>query len=230
MIDVVRPVEAPASLAAAKSYSGHDVRTALHATFLCKCYLCETPVELGTFTVDHRRPKGDPRFAGEKHAWTNLFPACSRFRCNERRERTYPDGGLLDPGDGVEQRVVQEIVRAVSLSLRQAGSSALVFRARGAGDVAAENTARELDRIHNGTDSTATDTASSLRSAIVEHVSAIAPDIHDYALLAASPEADVAVLAELRDRVGRLVSRRAPYSMLVRSYFASIAAVRALYD
>src|SRR5690606_24339379 len=75
MIDVERPAEAPASLAGG-TYSGTDVLEALHSTFQGKCYLCESPIELGTFQVDHRKPKGDERFDDLVCAWPNLFPTC----------------------------------------------------------------------------------------------------------------------------------------------------------
>jgi hydroxymethylpyrimidine/phosphomethylpyrimidine kinase len=97
-------------------------------------------------------------------------------------------------------------------------------------DVPAQNAAQELDRIHNGTGSGASDTASSLRTAILEHVTAIAPDVYEYERLTRSPAADAAELDERRWRVAKLVSRRAPYAMLVRSYFAQLDAIRALFD
>jgi hypothetical protein len=228
VIDVERPRDAPVSLVARRDYRARDVLLALHAAFFGKCYLCETPVVLGTFTVDHRRGRGD--FPELEHVWSNLFPACTEYNCNGRREKKYPEGGLLDPGEGVEQRVAQQLVRIVSPMLSHAGQSALVFRAQRPGDVAAENTARELDRIHNGTGSTATDTADSLRAEILGHVTAIAPLVYEYAMLAADPGADAAALHELRWRVARIVSRRAPYSMLVRSCFAPLDAVRVLFD
>lgn len=228
MIDIVRPAVAPASLAEKKTYRGDDVYTALHGIFHGKCYLCETPVELGKFSVDHRKPKG--QFPELEYAWGNLFPACNEFNCNGRRQKTYPDGGLLDPGEGIEAKVIQQVEHTVSMSLRGAGNISLIFRARDAADVSAENTARELDRIHNGTDSEATATASSLHTAICVHIAAIAPLVHDYAILAASSVADPVALDERCWRVTKLVSRRAPYAMLVRSYFSRLDAVRALFD
>jgi hypothetical protein len=230
VIDVERPTEAPASLAERRTYRGDDVRRALHAAFLGKCYLCETPIALGTFAIDHRRPKADPRFVHLEHDWTNLFPTCNKFRCNERRQKEYPDGGLLDPGEGVEVRLVQKLDRAISISLRHAGDCAIVFRSARPDDGAGENTAKELDRLHNGTGSGAIDTANSLRAEIVAHVLAIVPDIYHYVMLADSSMADPAERLDHEARVRLLVSRRAPYSMLVRSYFATLDPIRALFD
>jgi hypothetical protein len=228
VIDAKRPVTAPSSLAEAKSYSGDDVRGALYATFLGKCYLCETPVEPGTFSVDHRRPKAEHPEA--EFEWDNLFPTCSQFSCNNRRQKHYPVGGLLNPGEGVEQRVIQRIERTVTMSLRSGGNCALIFEAQSSQDLPAKNAAIELDRIHNGTDSTAIHAAGSLRRAIIDHVSAVAHDICDYIQLMTDPAIDASELDKMRSRVARLVSRRAPYAMLVRSYFARIEAIRRLFD
>ncbi|AUX30535.1 MULTISPECIES: HNH endonuclease [Sorangium] len=230
MIDVERPTEAPASLREGKSHTGADVLEALHCVFLGKCYLCETPVALGTFEVDHRRPRADERFAHLICAWDNLFPTCATFDCNQRRRKSYPNGGLLDPGQGVELRILQRIDGVVSVSLRKSGTVDIVFRAADPNDLAAVNTAEELDRIHNGTRSSAIHKVNALRRAILEHVSSVNMEVYRLVSVSASPTADPAVLDEQRRRVQALVSRRAPYAMLVRSVFASLDLVRALFD
>ncbi|WP_437319553.1 hypothetical protein [Sorangium sp. So ce385] len=230
MIDVERPAEAPASLAEGKSYTGIDVLETLHHVFYGKCYLCETPIALGTFEVDHRRPKAEQRFAHLICVWDNLFPTCTTFDCNQRRPKKYPDGGLLDPGQGVETRIHQRIQGAVSISLSKSGTVDIVFLAGDPTDVPAVNTAEELDRIHNGTRSSAIHKANALRLAILEHVSSVSMEVYRLVSVSASPTADPAVLDEQRRRVQALVSRRAPYSMLVRSVFASVDLVRALFD
>jgi hypothetical protein len=230
VIDVARPSQAPASLAEGKGYAGRDVLEALHAAFLEKCYLCETCVAMGTFQVDHRKPKGDARFDHLEHAWENLFPVCNEFGCNQRRPKTYPEGGMLSPGDGVEHRIVQKIEGSVLPSLRKAGATAFVFLAADPADTAAKNTAHELDRIHNGTGSSAVEKAAALRLAIVDHVVAVTGEIFKYLALADTPGADAGRVEGHRWKVQRLVSRRAPYAMLVRSLFVEHGAVRALFD
>jgi hypothetical protein len=230
MIDVQRPAEAPASLAEKKSYAGTDVLEALYVTFLGKCYLCETCVVVGTLQVDHRKAKGDERFAHLEHAWENLFPVCGEFGCNQRRAKMYPEGGMLSPGDGVEHRVIQRLDGAVSPSLRKAGVTAFVFHPADPADVAATNTAAELDRIHNATGSSALAKADALQRAILDHVVSVTQEVFVYLALSDSPGADPAKLQQQRSRVQRYVSRRAPYAMLVRSVFARHDAVRALFD
>lgn len=230
MIDVERPSEAPASLGEGKHYTGTDVLEALHRAFHGKCYLCETPVTLGTFEVDHRRPRADPRFAHLICRWDNLFPTCTTYACNQRRRKKYPDGGLLDPGQGVERRISQRIEGTVSISLRNTGAIAIVFRAADPADVAAVNTAEELDRIHNGTFSAAIPKADALQRAILEHVSSVSMEVYRFVSLSANAMVEPAVVDDQRRRVQALVSRRAPYAMLVRSVFASLDPVRALFD
>lgn len=63
MIDIQRRAKPPTSLAKKKKYDGPDVLLALREDFLEKCYLCETPITKGTFTVDHRIPQGDKTMA-----------------------------------------------------------------------------------------------------------------------------------------------------------------------
>jgi hypothetical protein len=183
---------------------------------------------LGTFEVEHRKQKVE--FASETYIWENLFPACNEFGCNGRREKSYPVGGLLNPGEGVESRVVQQIERTVSTSLRAGGNCDVVFYAVDPADAPATNTAIELDRIHNATGSAAVEKAMSLRHEILQHVVAIAPEIHDYDRMVKDPKVDMSLLVRQKRIVERLVSRRAPYAMLIRSYFRKIESARALFD
>lgn len=226
MIDVTRPAEAPASLAARNRYNGDDVREALHALFLEKCYLCETPVGLGTFEVDHRRPQGQDE--EQRFAWENLFPTCTEYKCNQRREKTYPAGGLLDPGQGVESRISQRFEYSLSSNFRSTGSASIVFLPLDPADIPARNTAAELDRIHNGTGSTAAAAARDLRIKIQDHVASVIHAAFDF--VNPDPAADLRKKQEAEARMRLFVSRRAPYSMLVRSVFERSPSIKALFD
>lgn len=222
MIDVNRGSEpTPRSLMEGKHYDGLDVLEALHRVFLGKCYLCETCVEVGTFSIDHQKPKHI--HTAQEFAWENLFPACNTHRCNERRTKNYPDDGLLDPsnGDRVEQRLLQRFEGAPSSVL--SNPSKIHFSARLPDDRQAENSAVELDRIHNGTGSypKAQHTAAALRKAIERHLSAVSAHVRAFQH---TPSDD------LREQLKRLFSRRAPYTMLIRSFFAHRADLRELFD
>lgn len=229
MIDVDRKSEPiPTSLRGDK-YDGLDVKQALHRVFLGKCYLCETHVEAGTLSIDHRRPQGDR--SERRHDWENLFPTCYVHNCNGRRLKKYPDGGLLDPSKGeVEGRLRQDYGGMPSRVLASAQcNSQIHFEAVAAEDAAARNTAIELDRIHNGTGSydNAQLTAIALQRSISMRVLEVAERVRklDTARLEASAE-----VAQARLELQILFSRRAPYTMLVRSVFAHRPDLRALFD
>lgn len=225
MIDAVRSGEPPASLAEQKRYNGDDVMERLHHDFLGKCYLCETKAEhWGELQVDHRHPDESRRFE-----WSNLFPACNRFLCNQRRTKKYPQGGLLNPGEGVESRILQRVEHPAARL--HADSARLVFSAVDAGDTPAVNTAAELDRIHNGIGSSSAALgparARALRVAIMLHVELVTTR---FAELERTPPEDTATREVLQHDLRKLFGRRAPYAMLVRSCFAHLPAARELFD
>lgn len=133
----------------------------------------------------------------------------------------YPPDGLLSPGDGVEEHVEQAIVGTLSPNLRGGGAWAIEFRPKDPLNAPARNTAIELDRIHNATDSCAIDKAESLRNAIRDHLLTVA----DAALQYLSERTPVH-----RERIQRFLTRRAPYAALVRNYFAKFPDIVALFD
>jgi hypothetical protein len=183
-------------------------------------------------TVSPRRRTSSPSSPTRGRTWTNLFPTCNTHRCNERRKKKYPEGGLLDPagGDGIERRLRQRIVGLVSLVLAIDDDMRLAFEAVERSDIAACNTAEELDRIHNGTDSSSEDTARALRRAIRTEVAKVAKIVMRHERLSQTPSASEAERAALIDKLRKLTSRHAPFTMLVRSYFARNALVSSLFD
>lgn len=227
MIDIVRSQPPPSSLAEKKRYDGEDVLEALHRDFFGKCYLCETAIEFVVEQqVDHRVPWAHESLRFE---WSNLYPTCNRWLCNQRRAKGYPEGGLLSPGDGVERRIVQ---RLADLSSRLAAvGTGCVFAAVDSSDVPATNTAIELDRIHNGTGSSPSHhgrlRAMTLRQAIGLQIARTADLLR---ALEEAPPASADRRAVLREDLRQLLSRRAPYTMLVRSCFAHLPEVRDLLD
>lgn len=226
MIDIVRSRQAPESLSSMKSYKDPDVLEALSNDFLGKCYLCETPVDVGTFEVDHRKPQGE--FHELKYEWSNLFPTCNQYRCNGRRKKSYPEGGLLDPGgeERIEQRVSQRLERPSGVLA--SATSRFVFAATHTTDIAAINTAAELDRIHNATGSHAAAplTARALRKAILDRVVLVARKIAALEQMSPDDAHREVLIQELRDDF----SRAAPYTMLVRSCFDRLPSARELFD
>ena len=200
---------APTSLAKRQSWRTEEVLARLSEDFLGKCYLCEQRMGRASFQVDHRRPKGEGAFKKHAYEWTNLFPACEY--CNAKRPRKWPEGGLLDPAgdEDVEGRLRQQ------LDDRQDPQ----FSPTDEEDVAALNTARELDTIHNAPGPKGED----LRDAIRRQLSLVLSKTIE--LL--KPDAPrIEIMEELR----LMLSRRAPFTMLIRSRVGGILDLEELFD
>lgn len=202
MIDCDRSLTAPASLAKrrGKCWQADEVVDRLREDFLGKCYLCETPL-LGV-EVDHRDPKGaadSDGYADRAYAWTNLFPAC--HDCNNGRPRRRWPGGLCSPGEGVEGRLLQT------------HDGAPLFAARSMTDLAAVNSAKELTHLHAREKRAADD----LRAAIFRQIESVQDIQLRYLALMVRDAHETDEGVELRAKLTRAVSRRAPYTMLVRS-------------
>lgn len=195
------------------------MHTTLFRDFFGKCYLCESPRLLAEFEIEHRKPRA--RFPDEAFAWTNLFPACDR--CNKARVE-YPEGGLLSPGDGVEERLDQiadVVPTACSLECR--------FRAIDPDDLEAHNTGRELEHLHNpaaGTTFRARQRTRNLLRTIREYfVVEVHPIVLEVERLRnrrrhGKPISAVD-LEHAQRRLRERVSRRAPYTMITRSLVGS---------
>lgn len=225
MIDIVRSQPGPEFLRTSKSKGrdrcGHeDVIRTLHTDFLAKCYLCERPLPQSLIRVDHRKHWND--FEDLRFEWTNLFPACDH--CNGRRPNTYPEQGLLDPGAGhqLESRLHQRVLPGPT-------GEAYEFSATQPDDKAAQNTADELARVHalSGSTFRARKGAAELRSAILDRyrldVEPCARNVRRLRRLRAKGEAIPQGELEASERkFRRLTSRRAPFTMLVRSLFGDL--------
>lgn len=207
MIDVERSKDAPESLATKQRWDAMDVRRALAHDFLEKCYLCERPVTLGETEVEHRIPRA--LWNGGEFDWNNLFPSC-RY-CNMRRPAYHPDG-LVSPGEGVEVRVSQR-ARVGDDGV----SVACAFSARRLGDLQALRTAEELSHIHS------IETATTGRAAAA--AKELLDEIHDHYYYAVYPREMRVLRGRVRNErrpkdeteLQQLLSRRAPFTMLMRS-------------
>jgi hypothetical protein len=196
VIDVERSQPPPESLAKGKGWRGEDVKTRLRRDFLRKCYLCEGPLGRD-FEVEHRHPRSA---GGGEHDWHNLFPA--HHPCNNGRP-AYPEGGLLSPGDGVEQFLRQWLD----------SENLPCFSATSTDDARARNTAGELEHIHRGS----TDAAADLREAIVRQVAHVLQLANQLLLLQIHGEGETTKAEELAYELRCKLARDAPYSMLIRS-------------
>jgi hypothetical protein len=200
VIRATRTPTPPPSLAAAKRHNGGDVVEALLRDFRDKCYLCECPIKAREQCVDHRRSQAE--FPELKYT---LFPSCRD--CNERRPRSYPRAGLLDPcSDDVEARLHQTL-RPDERGVGEVPHFAAVDPA----DLTAAATARELDHLHND----AAVKAADLRAAIQQRIDEVLADRLAFAAHGATTRGPVRAAWEAPLRHG--FSRRAPFTALVRT-------------
>lgn len=208
MIDVQRSPDPPASLTATSRWDGLDVRQALARDFHHKCYLCERRLKRGETEVDHRIPRSV--WQEGKLEWRNLFPAC-RY-CNLRRNGRYPSEGLISPGEDVEGRLSQRV-----LTSEDGLSVECEFRAKRLGDHAAMRTAEELRHVHSS------ETATTGRASMATQE--LLDEIHDHYYYVLYPQEMKVLRGRRRDErdedaeaeLRRLLSRRAPFTMLMRS-------------
>lgn len=208
MINARRSPTAPASLATGTDWRAPDVLRQLHADFYGKCYLTEAPVAEAGFEVDHRHPR---TVGGAPLDWGNLYPA--EKGANGRRKKSWPVGGLLQPDgrDDVEGRLEQEIVAEPTDIL-------CLFQAKDPSDVAAVNTAQELyDLHHDDQDADGPNKARDLRRAIQHQLLFVLQKAQVVLDLRHTRAPDDAERRKEEQIFQRLVSRRSPYTMLVRS-------------
>jgi HNH endonuclease len=222
MIDVQRSPDPPASLTTTSRWDGLDVRQALARDFHYKCYLCERHLKSGEAEVDHRIPRSV--WQEGTLEWRNLYPAC-RY-CNLRRngrKPPYPSEGLISPGEDVEGRLSQRV-----LTSEDGVSVECEFRARRLGDHTAMRTAEELGHVHSS------DTATTGRASMAAQE--LLDEIHDHYYYRLYP-LEMRVLrgrqrdepeADAEAELSRLLSRRAPFTMLMRSLVHS--ALSDLFD
>ncbi|MGI4873617.1 MAG: hypothetical protein ACRYFX_20865 [Janthinobacterium lividum] len=188
------------------NYRSSDVLRAFDEYFFSKCYLTEqwhgSSYEMD---IDHFVPVNQD--ASLKYDWNNLFPAA--HKANMMRPRTWPAGGLLNPcQDKVETRLLATIGY---------NGSEPRFEATDAADVAARNTAELLNLLHNGKagDELSRQNTKHLRVTIRKRYDEVM-----HAILAfkdAREQGTPQQLANAQRELRGLLSRRAPFTQLMRS-------------
>lgn len=204
MINAERSPDPPKSLAKLRSWNEGDVLEKLYADFLGKCYLTEEVLTLGNISVDHFRPKGDPSFTHLTYEWNNLYPTSRN--ANERRPKKWPDGGLLDPAspdEDIEERLHQWLDDDCQPK----------FAATDSDDLQAVNTAFQLDHIHNARHPKAAD----LRDAIRAYYIKVLEKLHELRDALDSNPQPLADITRLKTELCDMLSRRAPFTALIRS-------------
>jgi len=191
------------------SYRTSDVLGAFDTHFFSKCYLTEqwhgSSYEMD---VDHFVPVNqEPAL---KFDWNNLFPAA--HKANMMRPRRWPAGGLLDP---CRDAVATRLLATIGANGREPR-----FEAADPADQAAANTAALLNLLHNGR---AGDEESQMNT---RHLRVTIRERYDQVLHAilnfqrAESGGNAQQLAIARRSLSTLLSRRAPFTQLMRAMYA----------
>lgn len=188
------------------SYRTSDLLEAFDTYFHAKCYLTEQRFASSyEMDVDHFEPANQN--SSRVYDWTNLYPAA--HKANMMRPRSLPAGGLLDP-------CVDDVEGDILYTLAAAGEEP-GFVARNAADQRAVNTAQLLAVLHNGkpNDPESHRNTLELRKLIERRYKEV--------LLAwgrykdAMTENDAQDIAQAKAELRALLSRRASFTMLMRS-------------
>lgn len=158
--------------------------------------------------VEHFVPQNeDPSLVYE---WTNLYPA--EHKANMSKPRTTPPGGYLNPCDNADD-VENQIIYTIT-----GYGSRLNFDPRDTNNPKEVNTAKLLDRLHNGHDSTSIQNTTDLRHGIRKRYIKILETICEWRVLERGSQSEVQKRNELKD----LLSRKSSFTMLCRSMPAVI--------
>jgi len=191
------------------SYRTSDILQAFDEYFFSKCYLTEqwhgSSYEMD---VDHFVPVNQN--AALKYEWSNLFPAA--HKANMMRPRQWPAGGLLDP---CRDKVSERLLATIGPNGREPR-----FEAADTTDAAARNTAELLNLLHNGKagDELSIMNTKHLRVTIRERYDQVLHAIIQYKHVCTLDNAQQ--LAAARRKLSGLLSRRAPFTQLMRAMVA----------
>ncbi|WP_046246244.1 HNH endonuclease family protein [Hymenobacter terrenus] len=188
-------------------YRSSDLLTAFDEHFYAKCYLTEQKFASSwEMDVDHFVPFADD--PSRVFDWNNLLPIA--HKANLLRDKRLPAGGLLDPCSASED-VENDILYTLVEQGEKPG-----FTAKDPANQKAVNTAALLDKVHNGTGSTGSEASTrELRKLIERRYKKLRQVWGEYNLARAENDAQDIAQAEAELRV--LLSRRASFTMLMRS-------------
>jgi hypothetical protein len=230
MINIIRPTQSPASLETktikdyldtlekwalnpigdkpklSVSYRESDLIKAFDACFFKKCYLTERQAYSSwEMDVEHFIPQNER--PDLKYTWTNLYPADAD--ANKMKPNKTPNGGYLDPCSSLDD-VEKEIIYHFDVDLEECQFEPVNLLNR-----KAINTAELLYRIHNGHDANSNAKTAGLRKAIAIQRNKIYKAI--MAWQHAKNNQNAMEEANHRRELKTLLSRKAPFTMLMRS-------------
>lgn len=231
MINIERPIQAPASLQSPKvreylerlarhqqdpeqnpkpdkpsEYRNSGLLEIFDTHFFCKCYLTEQRFgSAWAMDVEHFIPFGErPELVFE---WTNLYPA--DHTANMMKPRRTPEGGYLDPCNPDE-----DVETEIEYALIGYGTEPR-FGPKDSNSPKAANTTTLLHLLHNGKKN---DVESASRT---KHLRTLIKTKHDEVMEALAMwlhrRTDDVRKLEAEEKLKLLLSRRASFTMLLRS-------------
>lgn len=188
------------------AYRNADLFQIFDECFFKKCYLTEEAfVTSWEMDVEHFVSKAEhPEL---RYKWTNLYPAS--HDANMMKPRTTPQGGYLDPCDPNDD--VESSIRYFF----EFSTEDVSFEAVDSSNLKAVNTARLLHKVHNGDQHDTRLKLVGLKTAIRKKYVNVVEYITEWqkALL----DGDQAEEFRLRNILKGLLSRKASFTMLIRS-------------
>jgi hypothetical protein len=191
----------------AGAYRNSDVLEAFDRDFYSKCYLTEQKFENSwAMDVEHFKSKSFNQYPQLKYEWENLYP-CTHD-ANISKPTSEPVGGYLDPCDkydDVEKEIVYDLMFDGKAS----------FGALNQQNVKALNTAKLLDKVHNGHDSNSIQKTATLRHLISKKSFELIKLIVKWQNFKLKGQTIEEVRIELR--LKEILSRKNEFTMLLRS-------------
>ncbi len=189
------------------TYRTENLLEAFDRDFYAKCYLTEQKFENSwAMDIEHFRSKAFGQYPELRYEWTNLYP-CSHD-ANMMKSNTEPLGGYLDPCDAADD-VEKEIVYTWGLGGK------FDFDSLNPQNPKALNTAKLLDKVHNGTDKNSTQKTATLRKFIADKVQTVTELIMEW--LAAGKDGNKEEEVKTSRKLKNILSRKSDYTMLLRS-------------
>lgn len=189
-----------------EAYRNADLFETFDDFFFKKCYLTEQAFCTSwSMDVEHFIPQKER--PDLKYEWTNLYPAS--HDANMMKPRNTPAGGYLnpcEPNDDVENGL---------LYFLDYESDEVHFKAADPENVASVNTARLLQKLHNGDTVETRRKTAELRNAIHKRYVRILELINEWR--EAREENDVQVVFETERRIRAYLSRKSSFTMIMRS-------------
>ena len=189
-----------------ESYRNADLFEAFDDCFFNKCYLTEEAFFTSwAMDVEHFRPQNE--HPDLKYTWSNLYPAS--HDANMMKPRNTPVGGYLDPcepTDDVENNL---------LYFLDYENDAVHFEAIDSANTKAVNTAKLLQKLHNGDTQETRRKTAELRNAIHKRYVKILELIIKWQK--ARDANDLQTKFETERILKAHLSRRASFTMIMRS-------------